>query len=147
MVYSDINTSPNQSGKTRHSKHINTLSQIAINVEPVAQARIAAGIVYKNTLISTGVNKSKTHPFQKKYGKNKDAIYLHAETDVIKNVINKITLDKLSKCVLYICRVKIENGKFVFGLAKPCDGCIKAISTFNISKVYYTLDNEGYDWL
>jgi len=142
-----MNIPPKQSGKTRHSKYINILSQIAINVQPVAHARIAAGIVYRNNLISIGVNRSKTHPFQKRYCKNEDAIYLHAETDVIKNVINKITLDNLSKCVLYVCRVKIEKGKFVFGIAKPCDGCMKAISTFNIRKVYYTLDNGGYDWL
>jgi deoxycytidylate deaminase len=148
MVYKNIsNISPKQSGKTRHSRYINTLSQIAINVEPVAQARIAAGIVYRNNLISIGVNRSKTHPFQKRYCKNKDAIYLHAETDAIKNSINKIDLEKFSNSILYICRVKIYKKKFVFGLAKPCDGCMKAISTFNIKKVYYTLDNGGYDLL
>ena len=115
MVYKNIsNIPPKQSGKTRHSRYINTLSQIAINVEPVAQARIAAGIVYRNNLISIGVNRSKTHPFQKRYCKNKDAIYLHAETDAIKNSINKIDLEKFSNSILYICRVKIYKKKFVF---------------------------------
>ena len=67
--------------------------------------------------------------------------------DAIKNAINKIDLEKFSNSILYICRVKIYKKKFVFGLAKPCDGCMKAISTFNIKKVYYTLDNGGYDLL
>ena len=134
-------------GKTRHSRHINLLSEISIHIKPVAQARIAASVVYQNNIISIGFNQDKTHPFQKRYGKNDDAIYLHAETHAIKNAINKIDLEKFSNSILYICRVKIYKKKFVFGLAKPCDGCMKAISTFNIKKVYYTLDNGGYDLL
>ena len=134
-------------GKTRHSRHINLLSEISIHIKPVAQARIAASVVYQNNIISIGFNQDKTHPFQKRYGKNDDAIYLHAETHAIKNAINKISKEKLSKSVLYICRVKILRNKFVFGMSKPCEGCMKAISTFDIKKVYYTLDNEGYDYL
>jgi|TARA_R110000851_G_scaffold141324_2_gene279164 deoxycytidylate deaminase len=142
-----MNISPTQSKKSRHSKYINLLSQIAINVEPVAQARIAACIVYRKNIISVGFNQKKTHPFQQKYCKNNKSIFLHAETDAIKNAINKIELDKLAKSILYICRVKIINNKFTFGIAKPCDGCMRAISNFDIEKVYYTLDNGGYSWL
>ena len=64
-----MNISPTQSKKSRHSKYINLLSQIAINVEPVAQARIAACIVYRKNIISVGFNQKKTHPFQQKYCK------------------------------------------------------------------------------
>lgn len=139
-----LNLYPKVRGKSRHSRYINILSKIAIAVEPVAQARIAAAIVYKNEIVSIGVNQRKTHPFQAKYSKNEDSIFLHAETDAIKNALKHISLDELSSSVLYICRVKIENGKFVFGLSKPCCGCMRAISNFGINKVYYSLEEKGY---
>jgi len=134
-------------GKSRHSKYINILSKVAIAVEPVAQARLASAIVYKNEIISIGINQRKSHPFQAKFSKNEDSIYLHSETDAIKNALKQISIDELSDSVLYVCRVKIINKKFVFGIAKPCCGCMRAISNFGIKKVYYTLDNKGYAML
>jgi len=133
--------------KNKHSKVINLLSKIAINVDPIGSARIAAAVVYKGTVIAIGTNKRKTHPFQAQFGKNKDCIQLHAEIDVIKNALKFITQFELSRSTLYICRVKYydESKKdVIFGLAKPCSGCERAIATFNIKKVIYSLDNEGY---
>lgn len=141
---------PVTKGDLKHSKHINILSKIAVSVEPVAQARIAASIVYRNEIISVGVCQRKTHPFQAQYGKNKDCIFLHAETDAIKNAVKLLNLDELAKSTLYVCRVKFEDyskKKFLFGMAKPCSGCARAIANFNISKVVYSLDNEGYQIL
>jgi deoxycytidylate deaminase len=140
-------TYPIVRGKSRHSKYMNFLSKIAIAVEPVAQARLASAIVYKNEIISIGINQRKSHPFQAKFSKNEDSIYLHSETDAIKNALKQISIDELSDSVLYVCRVKIINKKFVFGIAKPCCGCMRAISNFGIKKVYYTLDNKGYAML
>ena len=141
---------PVTKGDLKHSKNINILSKIAVSVEPVAQARIAASIVYRNEIVSVGVCQKKTHPFQAQYGKNEDCIYLHAETDAIKNAIKLIGLEELAKSTLYVCRVKFEDyskKKFLFGLAKPCIGCARAIANFNIGKVVYSLDNEGYQVL
>jgi deoxycytidylate deaminase len=36
---------------------------------------------------------------------------------------------------------------FVQGLAKPCAGCSRAIATFNIKHVCYTIEEKGYDYL
>lgn len=141
---------PVTKGDIKHSKNINILSKIAVSVEPVAKARIAASIVYKNEIISFGICQRKTHPFQAQYSKNDDCIFLHAETDAIKNAVKLLTLGELSKSTLYICRVKFEDyskRKFLFGLAKPCIGCARAIANFNISRVIYSLDNEGYQVL
>lgn len=105
--------------------------------------KIAAGVVYKKHLISTGVNSYKTHPLMKQYGKNSDAIYLHAEVDAIKNALRLITQDHLNKCDLYIVRVKrpYDGAKnWIHGLAKPCLGCCRAIETFGIKNVYYTTE-------
>jgi deoxycytidylate deaminase len=134
----------------KNHKYIDLLSKIAISVEPVRQARIAACLVYRNEIISFGINQMKTHPFQAQFGKNKDSIFLHAETDCIKNALREIDVDELARCTLYICRMKYqshEKKKFVYGLAKPCTGCERAIATFNIKSVYYTLNDKGYQML
>ena len=66
----------------RHSRYVNVLSRMAADiVSPVGgNARLAACVVYKNDIVSFGLNEKKSHPFQAKYGKNSDAVYLHAET-------------------------------------------------------------------
>jgi deoxycytidylate deaminase len=137
-------------GFNKDLKVLNMLSKVAVAVEPVANARLAAALVYKNEIISFGINKKKTHPFQARYGKNKDSIYLHAENDCIKNALRVISVDQLSKCSLYICRVKYSNNvdkKFVYGLAKPCPGCARAIANFDIRNVIYSTDNNKYERL
>jgi hypothetical protein len=126
------------------------ISKVAEAVPPFAQARVAAALVYKNEIISIGTNKNKTHPFQKKYAVNDDAIYLHAETDAIYNGLRKHSTDIISKSKLYISRMKYPDGSkkfFVPGLSKPCEGCARAIATFNIKHVCYTIDSGGFDFL
>lgn len=137
-------------GENKEVKYINLLSKLASTVEPVAQARIASCLVYKNDIVSFGICRMKTHPFQAKFSKNENSIYLHAETDCIKNALRSIQLADLSRCTLYICRVKFESRtkeNLVFGMAKPCSGCAKAIATFDIKTVVYSLDNNGYQSL
>lgn len=132
-------------GFKRHNKYITVLSKLAMTVEPVANARIAAALVYKNDIVAFGMNRRKTHPFQALYGRNKDSIYLHAETDCIKHALKEISVDILPKCTLYICRVKYSNNtdrKFVMGMAKPCEGCARAIANFNINKVVFSQENN-----
>lgn len=134
----------------KHTKIINILSKIAADLSPVRSARLAACIVYRNDIVSFGVNEMKSHPFQARYGKNGDAVYLHAETSAIKNALKYIDAQQLTKCTLYICRVKyydFTKQNLIFGTAKPCPGCFRCISTFDIKNVYYTLDNQEYDKL
>ena len=104
-------------------------------------AKIAAAIVYKNKIISIGVNCMKSHPFQKLYSRNEDSIYWHAETNAIFNALKLYDEHFLSYCDLYIARVKRDHdGNILDGYAKPCKGCIKAIKKYNIRNVYYTYD-------
>jgi deoxycytidylate deaminase len=89
------------------------------------------------------MNQNKTHPFQKKYGigSNPLAICLHAEVDAIKNALKIISLAELSTCDLYVCRMKRSDfGAWVHGIARPCSGYQRAIITFGLQKIYYTLD-------
>ena len=124
----------------RHLKHLNTLEKVAEAQPVTAGARIAAAIVIRNDIIAVGNNQKKTHPFQERFKKNDEAIYLHAETDCIKNALKHVDQDKLSKATLYVCRIKKDG---TWGLAKPCKGCMKAIATFNIKNVIYSTDTTG----
>jgi deoxycytidylate deaminase len=124
-----------------------TLAQVAIDVVPVRSSRIAAAVVYKNDIVAFGINEKKSHPFQAKYGKNPESIYLHAEIAAIKNSLRHITALELEKSSLYICRVKFEDStkaKLICGLSKPCVGCFRCISAFGIKQVYYSLDGDSY---
>jgi len=121
--------------KKKIKRVLNVLTNIAFDVERVANARLAACLLYKGDFVSIGTNKFKSHPFQAKYSKHHEAIYLHAETDAIKNALRILSTDELSRCTMFICRIKQDGS---YGLAKPCDGCMKAIATFNIKNVLYT---------
>ena len=126
------------------------LKEVAIATPKVSGARIAAAIVHKNKIISIGVNSKKSSPLQAKYATNKDlSIYLHAEIAAIKNALRQLDVDDFSKVSLYVCRAKndIATNQMVFGLAKPCVGCMRAIIEFNLKNVFYTLDNAGWESL
>ncbi len=123
------------------------LGILARDVPKVGNARLAAALILDNKIVSVGVNSRKSHPFQAKYGKNKDAIYLHAETAAIKNFLRMDEPDKLSRCTMFVCRVKQSNTiprYTVWGLARPCIGCQRAIALFNIKKVVYSSDTDKH---
>jgi len=126
------------------------VAKIAETTPFFARAKIAAALVYKNEIISIGTNKNKTHPFQKKFSVNSDAIFLHAETDAIYNATRKYDTEIIAKSKLYVSRVKYFDGNkkyFVQGISRPCDGCQRAIANFNIKHVCFTKDNEGFEYL
>jgi len=110
-------------------------------------ARHAAAIVYKNQIISYGVNQKKSHPFHSRFSEHDDAIFLHAETDASKNALRQISEDEMEKATLYVCRVKYDsNGpgkKLTWGNSKPCIGCQRAIANFGIKDVIYSNDGDG----
>ena len=126
---------------------LHTLSKVAA-ANPNPQEKLAAAIVYRNRIVSIGMNSMKSHPMAAKYGKNPEAIYLHAEVAAIKNALREIPVDDFSKCDIYITRVKKEKPftkKFVWGLAKPCAGCERAIAEFDLKRVIYTCDDGKYE--
>jgi len=112
------------------------LTKLAMNNEGVkGKWKLAAGIVLKNNLIATGVNSYKTHPMMAKYGKNSEAIFLHAEVNAISNALKLLEPAQLAKCDLYVVRVRRDGS---YGCARPCCGCARAISEFGLRNVYWT---------
>jgi len=134
---------------TRDDRIINNLFRLAQDIDPVKSSRLAACIVYKNTVMGYGFSQMKSHPFQAGFAKNEHAIFLHAETDAIKNALKRMTTEELSRSTLYIARAKRDddNRNWIYGLAKPCAGCTRAIATFDIQQVVYTLDGEDYKYM
>lgn len=126
---------------------INLLVELASNVPKSGRASVAACIVYKGQIIAWGFNQKKTHPFQARFGRNCDAIYLHAETDAIKNSLRHLSEDELSRSTLYVGRskkVSPHSKKTLPGLARPCEGCARAISTFGIKRTVWSNDDAGF---
>ena len=125
---------------------LHTLAKIAA-ANPNPQEKFAAAIVYRNRIISVGMNSMKSHPLQAKYRKNPHAVFLHAEIAAIKNALREVEVDDLAKCDIYIARVKRPNQftkKYVFGLSKPCCGCQRAIAEFGLKRTIYTTDEHGH---
>lgn len=128
---------------TRSERIMNELRLIAQDVPAVGQARLAAGIVYRNRLIAVGTNQRKSHPLQAKFGRNKESIFLHAEVAACVNAINRMgNTEFLKQSTLIVVRQKIINKKWVDGNSCPCSGCERLIASFNIKNVIFTLDAE-----
>lgn len=113
--------------------------------EPVAGAQIASSVVFKKEVVSVGFNRRKTHPLQKRFSKNDEAIFLHAEIDALIQARRELTLDELSKSTVYLSRRKYDKDRNpMWGLAKPCEGCERALKHFCIPKVVYSMDPRHY---
>lgn len=126
-------------------KIMNFLRRQAVNVSPVKSSRVCAAVVVKNNIITVGNNSRRSHPFQARYSKNPDAIFLHAEIDAIHNALYHLDHEDLRKATLMIFRVKRKNGFFtewVDGLAKPCPGCMRAIVKFGFKKVIFSTETQ-----
>lgn len=134
------------SGNSKDDYYINLLTKIAEAVPPVRSAKLASAIVLKDEIVAFGFNQMKSHPFQRKYARNADAIYWHSENMAIFNASKKIEKSDFRKATLYVARVKRFNSfrqGFVQGLACPCEGCQQSIKDFAVRRVVYTKDSEG----
>jgi len=117
------------------------LFPIAKAVTPVGSSRVAAAIVQTNKgALAVGINSYKTHPLQKQFGRNKHSIYLHAEIAALVMALSTYARGLLSDSTLYVVRAKFnpETERFVYGLAKPCPGCMRAIKYYGIKRIVYS---------
>jgi len=92
--------------------YLETLSLVAEDID-ISQmsnrARLASAVVYRNRIIAIGTNQKKSHPFQKKYAKNENSIYLHAEICAIVNALKRVDERVLSKSSLFVLQGKTSN--------------------------------------
>lgn len=127
----------------RDQKYMAFVRRLAMNNQ--MKMKLAACLVIRNEIISIGVNSDKSHPMQKKFAKNNDAIFKHAEVDCIINALRHVDQEELKNATLYVHRVKRQykgDKEWSDGMAEPCIGCQKAIEHFNIKNVVYSTDDN-----
>lgn len=107
------------------------------------RAKIAAVITDGSEIISTGINQKKTHPYQAKFAKNPEAIYLHAEIDAIVSALRKTDIKGCTMIVSRMKYVSSEDMSYTLGNSKPCLGCAAALQHVGISRLIYSTD-DGY---
>lgn len=116
------------------------------NTSSGAGCRVIAAIFINKKFLTFGMNSRKSNPFQVKYGKNEESIYFHAETNAIKRAIDLVGYNDLkrAKTTMFISRVKKmpNNRNFIWGISKPCRGCMTAIIDMDIDYVIYSLDED-----
>lgn len=108
-------------------------ANIATNISFLSQhykSQVGAIIVNKSILVSTGINRLKTHPLQRNPHTNKPG-FIHAELDAI----IKSSYVSLNGYQMYIARVLKDNS---FGLARPCKSCIEILLSYGINIVNYS---------
>lgn len=95
----------------------------------------AAVIMKKGTVISVGFNSKKTHTMSKSWWN-----WTHAELDAIVGVDR----NRLNKAIMFVGRMGYSQ-RLTQMLSKPCIFCQQIIrEKTGISKVIYTLHNEGF---
>jgi deoxycytidylate deaminase len=121
-----------------HARH-NTIKPVGRN----SISRFGA-VLWNGPLMFFGWNSYKTHPLQKKFGKNDECIHIHAEIDCIvqatrwlakqnRTVYKNVT--SLSGFSLAVARVLTDGTP---SIAMPCEGCQKALIAFDIKNMVWT---------
>ena len=119
----------------RDYRFINLALKMAEDVEPWAGVRMSSVLAYRGEILSFGYNDNKTHPLQARFGKNRHAVFWHAETRCIANAIKRDHTELLSKSTMYIVRITMGGRP---ALSRPCSGCAKAIQDYGIKRVVYS---------
>lgn len=123
---------------SRDEKIFRKLFLIAIAIPPVARCRLAAALVLRNNILAIGVPSYSSTKLARQYRSHKLRLWEHAEVAALRNYIGLYGFKNLSKCTLYICRVKRNGPRWVTGCAKPCRGCRAALAAFGIRKIKST---------
>jgi len=108
----------------------------------------------KLDFISKGANSyRKTSPLQYSFFKEyrEKALYLHSEIQCIKNSLknkkyNSDIIGENGKWLMIVVRSKKNVwGNPIYGISFPCKGCRRALKTFNVKTVVYTLDQPEWE--
>ena len=137
--------------KPKHMKNgdknleiLSALFELAKRHERTFRAQTVSAVVYKKSIIFIGHNSKKTHPIQKSHGNHLYNIYMHAESAAIIKAKKYLSEKQIAKSTLFVVRAKMDNdGKYYWGIAKPCASCVAIAKEFGLFKVVYTLEGTG----
>lgn len=126
--------------KAIHHARLNPITPVGRN----SISRFAA-VMSDGTTEIVGWNSYKTHPLQARFASNSESIHCHAEITAIKNTIQFLSrrrglsyrdVTDLSEWSMAVARV-LKNGDSA--LAQPCVGCQRALSTFGVKDIQWTI--------
>jgi len=115
--------------------NLNLLLKLAKTHSGTAGAKVVASLEKKGRTLAIGMNRRKTHPLAKRFGKNSEAIFLHAEVDAIVKAVAIYGAEGVRGSTLRVARALKDGSP---ALAKPCEGCQRAIIAFEIEEVEWT---------
>jgi tRNA(Arg) A34 adenosine deaminase TadA len=107
--------------------------------KPFRNTKTVCFLVYKNKLVSFGVNSDKTSPMQNFYRLKTDLKAIpnfidkeHAEINCLRK--SKYEDIQFDKAELFVCSKRFDG---TFRLSKPCPVCEAAIKDHGIHSIYY----------
>jgi tRNA(Arg) A34 adenosine deaminase TadA len=105
--------------------------------------------MYKNKVVSFGVNSDKTSPMQKMYRTRTELKNIenfidkeHAEINCLRKCEPFLDIN-WQKAELVIISKRCDN---TFRLARPCDTCMLAVKDYGIHKLFYTNRDNGFSY-
>ena len=129
-------TAGNPGVSPRDREWLARLQVVARDLPKVSNQRIAAALVEGRSLLGMGVNSYKSHPLQQKYSRNPQAIYMHAEIAAIVAALRGLReYHHLGRSTMYVARVGAGGEA---RLARPCEGCMRALRAFEVGRVIWT---------
>lgn len=104
--------------------------------------KIGCVITYKNRIISSSSNSTKTNPLQQKYNKLRfedvgTPHSVHAETAALLPLLKRDDID-WPHVHIYLFR---QHANETLAISRPCASCMAMLKDFGIKHIYYT--NEG----
>lgn len=107
---------------------------ISVNSEKVCRSRCVAAVVKNRKIVAIGKNSLNSTRLSRRFKKNEDAVFEHAEISAIKKGIR--TGKHFD--TLFVVRAIYLDGRWFLANARPCLGCSKAIKHFKIRNVFYS---------
>jgi len=94
-------------------------------------------------LLAWGHNSKDDSDLSVAYAKHHEVVGTHAEVAAIVNALSRHV--RINGASMFIARAKKlrRGGRYVAGLAQPCDGCKKIIDDFGIMDLIYTFGQKG----
>lgn len=114
--------------------------KIASKHAPVAGHRVYCEI-WNGERITFGNNR-KTGFCDERYMKNVDAVGMHAEIAALMAAESKPYHVKGAVALVARAKKTRRGGEIVAGLAKPCEGCMRALEDWGIAYVMWTEDQR-----
>lgn len=99
-----------------------------------------AGVVFKGRLVCVGRNSYKSHPYQRRFGRNSESIFLHAEVEASIKALRLLSEGQLRKSSLVVAR---RHRSGALANSRPCVGCQRLIADLGYKRLHFTTE-EGW---